>query len=53
MAETKIKCSKCGKEKPASQILEIGGDKFCCKVCCGDMAKDEHKQKAQTACEFC
>ena len=53
MPEAKIKCFKCGKKKPASQMLEIDGDKFCCKVCCGNTAKQEHKQKVKEACEFC
>ena len=51
--EKKFVCGKCGKEKPASEMFEHEGEKYCCKVCCGDTSKNEHKQKKETACEFC
>lgn len=51
--EIKLKCRKCGKEKPASQMVEIEGEKYCCNICCGDVAKGEHKQTKELACEFC
>ena len=47
------KCEKCGKDKPDGQIHEYEGQKYCCVVCCGDPAKNEHKQKKDAPCEFC
>mgnify|MGYP001584863421 CR=1 FL=1 len=47
------RCVKCGKEKPASQMHEYDGMKYCCTVCCGDVTKNEHRQKKEMACEFC
>ena len=50
----KIKCEKCGKEKLESEgywVLE--GSAFCCKECCGDPKKGEHKEKKENVCEFC
>ena len=47
-------CEKCGKEKSRSEgnfVLE--GSAFCCKECCGDPSKAEHKGKASAVCEFC
>jgi len=55
--ETKDKtftCRKCGKTKKESEgsfVLE--GTTFCCKECCGDPAKGEHKDKKNEVCEFC
>lgn len=53
MAEETHKCGKCGKEKPLSQMIEMEGEKYCCKACCGDVTTGEHKQKKEMACEFC
>ncbi|MDP2676946.1 MAG: hypothetical protein Q8O83_04665 [bacterium] len=47
-------CRKCGKEKKESEgkfVLE--GTTFCCKECCGDPAKGEHKETKDGVCEFC
>jgi len=49
-----VKCAKCGKEKKESEgtyVLE--GTAFCCKECCGNPAKGEHKETANKTCEFC
>lgn len=51
--QTTKRCIKCGKEKPANQMVEIEGEKYCCQVCCGDVTKNEHKQKTAMTCEFC
>ncbi len=53
MSEEQLKCVKCGKIKPASQMHTYEGQNYCCIVCCGDPAKNEHKQKKEKACEFC
>lgn len=53
-AGKKYKCEKCGKEKTGSQgMFVLEGSTFCCKECCGDPAKGEHKEKKDTVCEFC
>jgi len=47
-------CAKCGKVKKISEgnyVLE--GSAFCCKDCCGDPSKGEHKEKKGEVCEFC
>jgi hypothetical protein len=47
-------CAKCGKEKKKTEgsfVLE--GTTFCCKKCCGDVTKGDHKKKAEAICEFC
>lgn len=50
----KYKCVKCGKIKTKEQgIFVLGGSTYCCKECCGDPAKGEHKQKKENFCEFC
>jgi len=52
--EKTTKCAKCLKEKKESEgsyVLE--GTAFCCKECCGDPAKGEHKKKNANICEFC
>jgi hypothetical protein len=52
--EKMVKCAKCGKEKKESEgnyVLE--GSTFCCKKCCGDPGKGEHKEKKNNTCEFC
>ena len=51
--EEKHKCVKCGKEKSAGQMHNYEGNMYCCEICCGDTSKNEHKQKQETACEFC
>lgn len=51
--EVTYKCVKCGKEKRASQMHHYEGNHYCCSICCGDTAKNEHKQKLENACEFC
>ena len=55
MAEEKtIQCAKCKKTKKESggnYVLE--GTTFCCKECCGDPAKGEHKETKANVCEFC
>ena len=55
MSEEKvIKCAKCGKEKKESEghyVLE--GSTFCCRECCGDPEKGEHKERNDNVCEFC
>ena len=55
MNEEKLfKCSKCNKEKREEEgtyVLE--GTAFCCKECCGDPEKGEHKEKKDNVCEFC
>ncbi len=52
--EVVFKCGKCGKEKKKSQgIFVLEGSTFCCRVCCGDPAKGEPKQKNDNVCEFC
>lgn len=53
MAEDKHTCVKCGKEKAASEMHIFEGQKYCCDICCGDVTRGEHKQKAHVACEFC
>lgn len=53
MAEAMHTCVKCGKQKPESQMYEHEGEKYCCRTCCGDVTKNEHKQKKEMACEFC
>ncbi|MBI2023403.1 hypothetical protein HYT01_02460 [Candidatus Giovannonibacteria bacterium] len=48
------KCAKCGKEKKASEgVYILEGSTFCCKECCGDPSKNEHKEKKSNVCEFC
>ena len=52
--EEKVKCAKCGKEKKKNEgnyVLE--GTAFCCKDCCGDPSKGEHKETKDEVCEFC
>jgi len=52
--EKTFTCAKCGKVKGESEgnfVLE--GSTFCCKNCCGDPSKGEHKDKADNMCEFC
>ncbi|OGZ29457.1 MAG: hypothetical protein A2931_01600 [Candidatus Niyogibacteria bacterium RIFCSPLOWO2_01_FULL_45_48] len=52
--EGTFKCEKCGKEKNKGEggfVLE--GSAFCCKSCCGDTEKGEHKEKKDNVCEFC
>ena len=54
LQEEAFTCAKCGKVKKeieGNYVLE--GSAFCCKECCGDPAKGEHKQKTDTVCEFC
>ncbi len=53
MSEELLKCAKCGKQKPASKMHIFEGTRYCCEICCGDVSKNEHKQKKETACEFC
>lgn len=55
MAEEKTyKCAKCGKEKNESGgVFMLEGAAFCCKECCGDVAKGAHKEKKENVCEFC
>lgn len=50
----KFVCAKCGKEKAKDEgTMVLEGSTFCCKRCCGDHTKGEHKQKADKVCEFC
>ena len=52
--QTKHKCAKCGKEKTEAEgVYVLEGTTFCCKECCGDPAKGEHKDKKDNICEFC
>jgi len=55
MSEEKTyQCSKCKKVKKESEgnfVLE--GTAYCCKACCGDPSKGEHKEEAKNTCEFC
>lgn len=54
MNDTKHVCVKCGKEKSESEGIHVyEGQTYCCETCCGDPAKEEHKQKKQNVCEFC
>jgi hypothetical protein len=54
MEEKTIKCEKCGKEKKESEgHYMLSGSAFCCKECCGDPEKGEHKEKKEGVCEFC
>ncbi|MEK7162478.1 MAG: hypothetical protein AAB730_01295 [Patescibacteria group bacterium] len=47
-------CAKCGKKKKKSEgMFVLEGSTFCCKECCGDASKGEHKEKADKVCEFC
>jgi hypothetical protein len=47
-------CVKCHKRKAKADGVYIwGGTTYCCKDCCGDPAKGDHKQKVENACEFC
>ena len=50
----KYKCAKCNKEKKENEgNFYLDGTQFCCKECCGDPAKGEHKDKKENVCEFC
>lgn len=51
--ETKYKCRKCGKAKPLREMIEVEGEKYCCRACCGDVASGEHKQTKKNICEYC
>lgn len=52
--EKTYKCEKCGKEKKESEgKFMMEGAAFCCKDCCGDADKGEHKEKKPNVCEFC
>lgn len=52
--EKKYTCAKCGKEKSEAEgAFVLEGSTYCCKECCGDSAKMEHKDKAAQVCEFC
>ncbi|MEK7090635.1 MAG: hypothetical protein AAB930_03550 [Patescibacteria group bacterium] len=52
--EKTYKCEKCGKEKKESEgKFMLEGSAFCCKECCGDADKGEHKEKKPNVCEFC
>lgn len=52
--EETFKCVKCGKEKNKSQgVFILEGSTFCCKRCCGDQTKGEHKENKDKTCEFC
>lgn len=52
--EKRYKCVKCGKFKAKKEgVFVLGDSKYCCKECCGDPAKGEHKQTKDNFCEFC
>jgi hypothetical protein len=52
--EEKYVCVKCKKEKKkADGMFYLEGSTFCCKKCCGDHTKGEHKEKKEEVCEFC
>jgi hypothetical protein len=52
--EENFTCEKCGKVKKKSEgNFVLGGSTFCCKECCGDPSRGEHKQKKDETCEFC
>lgn len=59
MAKTETKdevyvCAKCGKKKKKSEgVFMLEGTAFCCKECCGEVSRGEHKEKAAAVCEFC
>lgn len=47
-------CRKCGKVKKKSEgVFMLEGTTFCCKECCGDPLKGEHKETKNNVCEFC
>lgn len=47
-------CKKCKKEINKSEDnFEFDGKKYCCKECCGDVDKQEHKEEKNNICEFC
>jgi hypothetical protein len=49
-----LKCEKCGKEKKKSEgMFALEGSVFCCRACCGNSEKGEHKEKKNNVCEFC
>ncbi|OGF69143.1 hypothetical protein A3H65_00985 [Candidatus Giovannonibacteria bacterium RIFCSPLOWO2_02_FULL_45_14] len=53
-SEELFTCAKCGKKKKKSEgVFVLEGSTFCCKDCCGDASKGEHKEKAAAVCEFC
>lgn len=52
--EKMMKCEKCGKEKNKSEDKYVLEDRtFCCKNCCGDPEKEEHKEKSENVCKSC
>jgi len=52
--EKMIMCAKCKKEKKESDgAFYMEGTAFCCKECCGDTEKGEHKEQKENMCEFC
>ncbi|MDP7368692.1 MAG: hypothetical protein QGH83_15705 [Candidatus Pacebacteria bacterium] len=54
MSEETVKCAKCGKEKNKDEgTFMLEGTSFCCKECCGDPQKGEHKESSENTCEFC
>lgn len=54
MDEKTYICVKCKKEKKESDgIFMLEDDTYCCKECCGDLEKGEHKEKNNNVCEFC
>ena len=49
-----FKCAKCGKMKKRKEgSFVLGNTTFCCKKCCGDPSKGDHKKKTKEVCEFC
>lgn len=54
MEEKTYTCAKCKKEKKESDgVFYMEGTAFCCKECCGDPEKGEHKETKDNTCEFC
>jgi len=54
MKEKTYTCVKCKKEKNGSEgVFYLEGTAYCCKKCCGNKKKGEHKKKTNNTCEFC